>query len=371
MSDFTDKDLKNLLDDSDVVYHENSSHIILKECPNCNGEDKLFISKHNLLWQCFKCKGYEHSDTAKGNLFLLLKRVLYLDRNQINSIIKDKRNIEYTPETIAIPTQKVIVEKEEKKEVEAYEMPSYFYKLDCSEESMRKFSEAYHYLFSRKVFSKTQIQKFDLRYNPSQKRLIFPAYMRPDFLVGLQARDITFRYKQNHPKCQDFKCSLFRKYYFVGESVAPERCPACNGELRDSFYPKATNSKNFPKTEFFFNQQNVDWDKPVVLVEGPFDTISTPNSLGLLGRTLSTTQFYILFKNIRTNNKIILFLDGDSAGNFSTLDVYSKLYPFMRVEICPLYNEDDPGSHSLEENMELLKNTISPQEWSIKKGVML
>lgn len=371
MADFKYQDLISLLEDADLVYHENASHIILKECPNCGGEDKLFVSKNNLLWQCFKCKDVGNPEFGKGNLYLFLQNILSYDKNQIKSIIFDHKVIQYAPEVLSIPQAKEQTTSIEHKDLVQYELPSYFYKLDCSEESLRKFPEAYQYLFSRKVNSRTQINKFDLRYNPAQKRIIFPAYTEPGFCVGVQARDITLRYKQNHPKCQNFKCSLFRKYYFKGEQTAPIKCPECNGDIVDSFYPKATNSKNFPKTEFFFNQQNIDWNLPVILVEGPFDTISTPNSLGLLGRTLSSNQFNSLVKNIGRTGKLILFLDGDEAGTFSTLDVYNKLYPFMDIRICPLYNQDDPGSHSLQDNIRLLNDTVSPQEWAINKNILL
>ncbi len=371
MSQFNYKDLENLLQEVDINYIENNSHFIIKECPNCNGEDKLFISKSNLLWQCFKCKDVGNPEFGKGNLYFLLKNVLYLDNIQIKSIIFDNKTIEYAPEVLTIPEEKIKEEKVLHKNITQYEVPSYFYKLDCSEESMKKYPEAYRYLIQRKVTSKDQILKFDLRYNSAQKRIIFPAYIEKDFIVGVQARDITLRYKEHHPKCQNFKCNLSRKYYFKNETVAPIHCPECNEKLVDSFYPKATNSKDFPKTELFFNQQNVNWNLPVVLVEGPFDTIMTPNSLGLLGRTLSSNQFNILVNNIKRDNKLILFLDGDEAGTLSTLDVYRKLYPFINIKICPLYNDDDPGSHSLEQNVIMLNTILSPFDWAISKNILL
>ena len=97
---------------------------------------------------------------------------------------------------------------------------------------------------------------------------------------------------------------------------------------------------------------------------------NTPNAIGLLGRTLSTTQQWILINNIK--NKLILFLDGDSAGDQSTVDVYNKLSLFIdKLEICYLDSQDDPGSHGLETNAQTLTKLLKPYEWLKKKKIFI
>lgn len=367
--------LQQILKDYDVEFHENRTHIILKNCPNCDGRDKLFVKKDNHLWQCFKCKGEGNEETRSGNLYKLLNKVIGLDSVQVKTLLQDGEAIQYTPIEIPVATPEVYAPQlsvcnEANSEIKTITLPSNFFPLDCSEESVRRFPEAYKYLVSRKVLSKQLIRSFDLRYDAARKRLVFPAYIDHNTLVGYQGRDITNRWKKEHPKCANFECELFQHYYFEGERKAPEKCPSCGGHLEPMFYPKSINSSHFPKTEFFFNQQNVDWNKPVVLVEGPFDCINTPNSIGLLGKFLSDTQFNILKHSVK--NKLILFLDGDSSGTESIKDIYYKIGLFIEnLSICPLVDQDDPGSHSFEDNCAILNTCVNISEWAQVKQVMV
>lgn len=359
---------KRILSSSDIEFSENSSHIILKVCPNCGGKDKLNVSKGNYLWQCFKCKGLNYDETSKGNLFSLLKYVFHLDNYQVMKLIKTNELVDYVPEVLVQPSKPVEVVENKQIQIEPYQIPSHWPLLDCSANQIQKYPDVYKYLISRFVDRKT-ILKYELRYDQVNMRLVFPAKNLSGQCIGVQTRDITERYKQTHPKCQNFKCSLFRKYYWF-QKMDGVNCPACEELLEESFYPKASNSKNFPKTEFFFGENKIDWNQPVVLVEGPFDVINTPNAIGLLGRTLSTTQQWILINNIK--NKLILFLDGDSAGDQSTVDVYNKLSLFIdKLEICYLDGQDDPGSHGLETNAQTLTKLLKPYEWLKKKKIFI
>jgi hypothetical protein len=365
--------LSEFLKEKEFEFHENRTHIILKNCPNCDGRDKLFIDKKNHLWQCFKCKGESNEETRSGNLWKFLNKVVGLDHFQIKSLIHNGEQIQYVPMELPMielehKSQVIHVEEAEESAVD-YTLPSHFFPLDGSSESVKKFPEAYRYLISRHVVSKSIMRDFDLRYDAARKRLVFPAYFSKDKCVGYQGRDITNRWKSEHPKCPNYKCEKFGFFYFKDEREAPTHCPSCNTKIENMFYPKSINSKNFPKTEFFFNQQNVDWNKPVVIVEGPFDCINTPNSLGLLGKFLSDTQFSILRENLKS--KLILFLDGDASGTESIKDIYNKLGLFIDdIEVCPLDNQDDPGSHSFQDNITKLTTCVNISEWSRIKNIL-
>ena len=105
-------------------------------------------------------------------------------------------------------------------------------------------------------------------------------------------------------------------------------------------------------------------------VEGPFDVINTPNAIGLLGRTLSDTQLTILINNLKA--PLILYLDGDSAGLDSTIDVYKKVAGLVPdLFVCPLNEGDDPGSHSLYENSIKLSKLLKPLDFLESKGILL
>lgn len=357
--------IQDVLRDADFEFTENRTHIILKNCPNCDGKDKLWFDKRVQLWQCFKCKGEGNEETKSGNLWKFLVKVIGLSSHQAKVLMQDGEEIQYTPEVLPV-VEKVETVTEEKKVAE-FNLPSNYFPLDCSEESVKRFPQAYKYLISRNVVSKQVIRELDLRFDPAKKRILFPAYKDKGVCIGYQGRDITDRHKKQHPKCQNYLCTMFNTFYFIGERTAPEKCPECGGKLEPSFYPKSVNSKNFPKMEFFFNQQNVDWTKPVVLVEGPFDSVNTPNSIGLMGRALSEQQFYILKDNLKST--LILYLDGDSAGTDSIKEIYNQVCLFVpSIMICLLEDGEDPGTFSREVNSQKLKTLLTMSEWCSRKN---
>lgn len=69
------------------------------------------------------------------------------------------------------------------------------------------------------------------------------------------------------------------------------------------------------KTQFIFNEGKINWYEPITLVEGPFDHIVVPNSIPLLGKTLS--EDYLLYKMLikRSHSFINIFLDDDALVN--------------------------------------------------------
>lgn len=74
---------------------------------------------------------------------------------------------------------------------------------------------------------------------------------------------------------------------------------------------KTTNPK-ISKTKIIFNEGLINWYEPITLVEGPFDHIVTPNSIPLLGKTL--TEDYLLYEMLmkKAHSDIRIFLDDDA-----------------------------------------------------------
>ena len=70
--------------------------------------------------------------------------------------------------------------------------------------------------------------------------------------------------------------------------------------------------KNPPASKnVVFNELMIDWNKPIILVEGIFDAINAENSVPLLGSTLNTRSK--LFRAILTHSKrIYIALDHDA-----------------------------------------------------------
>lgn len=69
-----------------------------------------------------------------------------------------------------------------------------------------------------------------------------------------------------------------------------------------------------------WNEHLINWDEPVYIVEGVFDSIFLPNSIPMLGKFMSDRLFNLLYKNAK---KIIIVLDPDAADDQERL--YHKL----------------------------------------------
>lgn len=93
-----------------------------------------------------------------------------------------------------------------------------------------------------------------------------------------------------------------------------------------------------PKTSVVFNEGMVNWYEDITLVEGPFDHIVVPNSIPLLGKTL--TKENLIYQRLLSNAmaEINIMLDDDAVAN-----AY-KMYRFLtnngfknrvNIIICP------------------------------------
>ena len=102
-----------------------------------------------------------------------------------------------------------------------------------------------------------------------------------------------------------------------------------------------------PKVErksLIFNEEKIQWDATITLVEGPFDHIVVPNSIPLLGKSL--TSNYLLYQKLmeKANANINIFLDGDA------LDSVMKIYKTLnqgrlkdKIRYIPVNPEYDPS----------------------------
>jgi DNA primase len=63
------------------------------------------------------------------------------------------------------------------------------------------------------------------------------------------------------------------------------------------------------KETIIFNEYLIDWDKPVYIVEGAFDSIFIPNAIPMLGKFMSEHLFDELYTKAK---KVIIILDPDA-----------------------------------------------------------
>ena len=103
---------------------------------------------------------------------------------------------------------------------------------------------------------------------------------------------------------------------------------------------KGTDRKNpdIPKKEFVFNEGKINWYEPVTLVEGPFDHIVTPNSIPLLGSSLSEDCEVYRKVTELCHESVNIMLDDDAYKK--ALKIYrlldsTKLCGKVKLVVCP------------------------------------
>jgi DNA primase len=74
------------------------------------------------------------------------------------------------------------------------------------------------------------------------------------------------------------------------------------------------------KEIIIFNEHLIDWNEPIYIVEGAFDSIFIPNSIPMLGKFMSEHLFEKLYNNAK---KIIIVLDPDAWNDAERL--YHKI----------------------------------------------
>lgn len=98
-----------------------------------------------------------------------------------------------------------------------------------------------------------------------------------------------------------------------------------------------------------FNDINIDWSKPLVLVEGPFDMTKCPeNTTALLGSDFS--EQHELFNRILLHNtSVLLAMDGD-MWDTKMPKIYKKLSEYdLDVKVVDVRPWGDPGNMSKQE----------------------
>jgi hypothetical protein len=63
------------------------------------------------------------------------------------------------------------------------------------------------------------------------------------------------------------------------------------------------------KEVIIFNESLINWDEPVYIVEGAFDSIFIPNAIPMLGKFMGEHLFMKLYNNAK---KIYIVLDPDA-----------------------------------------------------------
>lgn len=93
------------------------------------------------------------------------------------------------------------------------------------------------------------------------------------------------------------------------------------------------------KEIIIFNEHLIDWDKPIYIVEGAFDSIFIENSIPILGKFMSSYLFDTLYEKAK---KIIIVLDPDAWGDAERMYHHINIGKLMgKVWIVKLEGNQD------------------------------
>jgi len=130
-----------------------------------------------------------------------------------------------------------------------------------------------------------------------------------------------------------------RLNYYVGRSIDDNPMKYLNAKVS--------------KTDIIFNEIDIDWKSPIVLVEGVFDAIkSIPNTIPILGSTLPVNSY--LFRTLmKKQSNVIVSLDPDLKDKAFRI-AKSLQHVGCGVKVCFTKEGVDMGGSSKQENREML-----------------
>lgn len=99
------------------------------------------------------------------------------------------------------------------------------------------------------------------------------------------------------------------------------------------------------KKSIVFNEQFVNWYEPINIVEGPFDHISVPNSIPLLGCSIDEESYVFRSLMEKSRSDINIFLDNDAIEGATKMYYFLNKYFPDRVRIVKCPEGYDPSDY--------------------------
>ena len=249
----------------DYKFHNDNSGQIAFSCPVCShdikgldhldGKGNLEVNYKLAVYKCWACA--DTHDTH-GHLYRLVKK--YGSIRQLKNFV------------ILMPEEPGEVGKKHYKRVR---MPKEFISFPRASEGMKMtpiYKVPFNYLKKRNI-TMEMMEKYNIgfcREGEYKNRIIIPSYDEAGSLN-----------------------------YFTARSYEPKP------------YLKYKNPEA-EKEIIVFNEYLIDWDKPITLIEGPFDHIFVDNSIPMLGKKLPDHLFNLLYDKAK---EIRIILDGDAWKN--------------------------------------------------------
>jgi len=223
-------------------------------CKQDHNKYNLAYHAESKIFKCWKCKIHGSVFTLiknYGNKGLLEKLTLSLPYyNKITNNFLNKQYIDYESITCDLPVE--------------------YLPLWISSDSF-KYKKALDYLLNDRKLTIEEIERYKIGYTesgPRKLRIIIPSYNKKNCINYYEARAYWDKLKQAYMKPD-----------------SPD------------------------KDDIIFNEKYINFDIPVFLVEGCFDSLRIPNSIPMLGKVPSNLIIENLLKN---NSKTILCFDEDA-----------------------------------------------------------
>ncbi len=156
-----------------------------------------------------------------------------------------------------------------------------------------------------------------------------PKFKLPDgYTLFEDSNPIYPVYKQaiNYLKERNINDHIIKKYKIgfcdKGDFMGRIIIPSFNSQGEPNYFiarswNKTTRSKyknpQAEKDKIIFNESLIDWNQDIYICEGVFDAVFLPNSIPMLGKTMSQLLFDTLYQ--KANGNIIIALDGDAWKN--------------------------------------------------------
>ena len=255
----------------------------LYHCPYCgHHKKKMSINFSNGYWKCWVC------DTRGKNIYRIVRKFgNYQQRQKYRELqgLVDLTDFE-----------EMFKEYNNIQEKQILEMPEGFVSL-CNKDLPMDSTDAFRYLSSRGI-GRREILKWKIGYCKEGRyagRIIIPSF--------------------------DVEGDL---NYFIARS--------CVGHTRRYLNPPANR-------DLVFNELNIDWDEPIILVEGVFDAIAAGgNAIPILGSTLREGSR--LFQAIAIHDTpVYMALDHDAEKKAEWI-IKSMLRYDLEVHKVPIDDED-------------------------------
>jgi len=165
--------------------------------------------------------------------------------------------------------------------------------------------------------------EFVVRSSGDYKRVRLPKEFI-EFSTATMGRKLTHHYKQafNYLKSRNITEDMIKKYRIgycdSGQYENRIIIPSYNEEDKINYfvgrsYLKYTKRKYMnpeaDKNTLIWNEHLINWDKPIYLVEGAFDSLFLENSIPMLGKFITDNLFEKIYDNAK---KVTIVLDGDA-----------------------------------------------------------